>query len=342
MAMLLASGILRLCIPISAFSLLLLSLFLCPFFFVSFFLCRCKICKQLSKQANKKCQTWAFFVLKSHTHTHSHKVSDVTKARSYNKGVANILPSPTHPPLEKTKGHCASSAHTQFPSIQSGDPWERTDKSGCLWRAYRMGGGGRISATPPVISLPRLLHTRCTSKRRPIWRATQSHLSAITTTPAPVTFSEMHQLPGIRKLILGPYSNWKPAMKLVSTLKTYPGCWKLPDFWQSHLPMRKETSRRPAGITAFPFLIHHLLTSRFPRCGFWPQELTRLGIPFPPNIQGHFVRMVWERSFLPFYPNRSRKRAEVLIAQVWRRNIGLSPLTAKPWGQTILWIQSRI
>lgn len=26
------------------------------------------------------------------------------KARSYNKGVANILPTPTHPPLEKRKG----------------------------------------------------------------------------------------------------------------------------------------------------------------------------------------------------------------------------------------------
>lgn len=45
------------------------------------------------------------FLKVTHTTTQSvfPKDSDVTKARSYNKGVANILPSPTHPPLEKRK-----------------------------------------------------------------------------------------------------------------------------------------------------------------------------------------------------------------------------------------------
>lgn len=82
--------------------------------------------KQQQQQQSKQIKTFqacAFFVLRSHTHTTTQPVilkdSDVTKARSYNKGVANILPSPTHPPLVR---HCASSAYTQFPSIQSGDP----------------------------------------------------------------------------------------------------------------------------------------------------------------------------------------------------------------------------
>lgn len=146
------------------------------------------------------------FVLKSHRHIHTVSCSsDVTKARSYNKGVANILPSPPHPPLVKRKGHCASSAYIQFPSIQSGDPWGRTDMSGCLWGAYRMGGGGRISATPPVISLLHLLHTHCASKRNPIWKATQSHRSANTKAAAPVTFSKMPLVRGIPKLI------WEPC-----------------------------------------------------------------------------------------------------------------------------------
>lgn len=259
--------------------------------------------------------TQAFFVLKSHWHSNifsNSKDSDVTKARSYNKGVANILPSPTHPPLEKRKKHCASSAYTQFPSIQSGDPVERTGRSGCLWGAYRMGGGGRISATPIVISLPHLLHTRSTSKRRPIWRATQSHLSAITTAPEPPTFSKMDLLHGIPKRVLGPSSKSKPTVRLVSTLKTYPGCWKLQDFCQSHLPMRKETSRKPAGTSASHLLSLHPMTSKFLRCGFWPRELIHPGISCPLNTQVQLVRMVWERPFAPFYPGRSRKRAAVV------------------------------
>lgn len=45
------------------------------------------------------------FPFTHHHHYHHHtvilKYSDVTRAMSYNKGVANILPSPTHPPLVK-------------------------------------------------------------------------------------------------------------------------------------------------------------------------------------------------------------------------------------------------
>lgn len=58
-----------------------------------------------SKQIkNVKLEPFLFLKV-THTTTQSVilKDSDVTKARSYNKGVANILPSPTHPPLEKTK-----------------------------------------------------------------------------------------------------------------------------------------------------------------------------------------------------------------------------------------------
>lgn len=168
-----------------------------------------------------------------------------------------------------------------------------------------MGGEGRISATPPVISLPHLLHTRCTSKRKPIWKATQSHLSAITTAPDPLNFSKMDLISGIPKLSWGPSSNLKPTLKLVSALKTYLAYWKLLGFWQSHLPMRKEIYRRPAGTTASPFPSHHLLTSRFPRCGFWPQEQTCLGIPCP---LVHFVRTVRERHSVQFNPGRSIKK----------------------------------
>lgn len=260
------------CILLNASSLFFIFIVSLPFLF-SFFpyvLWKNKkttaITSSIFKKKKKKFNLSLFGVLffvfvfqKPYTHSQSCS-SDVTKARSYNKGVANILPSPPHPPLVKRKGHCASSAYTQFPSIQSGDPWERTGMSGCLWGAYRMGGGGRISATPPVISLLRLLHTHCASKRNPIWKATQSHPSAITKAAAPMTFSEMLPVPGIPKLIWEPCWSSKPEMKLVSTLKIYQGCWKLLDFWQSHLPVRKETSSRPAETKAFLCLIHRPLT----------------------------------------------------------------------------------
>lgn len=69
---------------------------------------------QILSQANKNISRlslffvflFCFFVLFPFTHRHHHHTvilrdSDVTRAMSYNKGVANILPSPTHPPLEK-------------------------------------------------------------------------------------------------------------------------------------------------------------------------------------------------------------------------------------------------
>lgn len=196
-----------------------------------------------------------------------------------------------------------------------------------------MGGGGRISATLPVISPPRLLHTRCTSKRRPIWRATQSHLSAIATTPEPLTFSETDLLPGIPKLTLGPFSSSKPAARPLSALKTYPSCWKPLDFCQSHLPMRRETCGRPAESRASLFLMPPPLTSRSPRFGFWPQQPTRPGTPL--SIQVRSVRTAWGRASAPSCPGRCRKRAgRFLAAQVSRRNTGPSTPTDKPVGGT--------
>lgn len=181
-------------------------------------------------------------------------------------------PPPPLPPLSpqnpstfrKIQGHCASSAYIQSPSIQSGRRWERTDKSGRLRRTHRMERGGRISAILPVISLPHPLHTRCSSKRSPNWRATQSHHLA---TGATTLSSEMLLLPGIAKPILEHYLNSKHVMILLSTLTIYHNFWKLLDFCPSHFLPKKNTWRKQPKVKGIPFPAHLLLTSRFLMCG---------------------------------------------------------------------------
>lgn len=66
---------------------------------------------KLTKQILSSSLFWFLEVLHTSTQSGSLKDSDVTKARSYNKGVANILPSPTHPPLEKTTALCKLCLH---------------------------------------------------------------------------------------------------------------------------------------------------------------------------------------------------------------------------------------